>query len=100
MSAAIGTGPSIARLEEADDAIRGEKAMTRPMERSRARRSDEAEYRLIAVLTFPVFLAIAAASYLVPRRLRARLPVFDVEGSLFARTRSLAGAAIPFAFMG
>jgi hypothetical protein len=67
--------------------------------RSRARRSAQTEYRLIAALTFPVFLVIAALSFVLPRQWRVRLGL-DVEGSLFARTRSLAGTSIPFVFMG
>jgi hypothetical protein len=100
MSIAIGTTTPIAAPEEAREASKGETTMSKARERSRARRSAEAEYRLIAILTFPFFLLIAAASFLVPRALRARLPGLDVDGSLFARTRALAGASIPFAFMG
>jgi hypothetical protein len=99
MSAAI--GPAIIKAPEAAPFnARGGKVMTRAEMRSRTRRSEQTEYRLIAALTYPVFLIIAAASFCVPRGLRAKLPGLDIDGSLFARARSLADTSIPFVFMG
>ncbi len=74
-------------------------SMTRS-DRVRSRRSAEVEYRLIAALTYPVFFVIAALSFALPRSVRTKLPGLDAEGSLFARTRALAGTSIPFVFMG
>jgi hypothetical protein len=75
-------------------------SMTSLSRRERTRRALQLEYRVLAALTFPVFLLIALLTFVLPRGLRANLPGLDVEGSLLARTRSLAGTSIPFVFMG
>jgi hypothetical protein len=81
---------------------RGVKAMTssRMSDRERHKRLLQVEYRVLQVITFPVFLLIALLTFMLPRAVRSTLPGLDVEGSLLARTRSLAGNSIPFVFMG
>jgi hypothetical protein len=68
--------------------------------RASARRQAEVEYRVLAVLTWPLFFVIALLATPFPRSWRARLPGLDAEGSVFARTRALAGHSLPFVFMG
>jgi hypothetical protein len=81
---------------------RGDKtmSMTSTSRRERTRRALQMEYRVLQVITFPVFLLIALLTFVLPRAIRANLPGLDVDGSLLARTRSLAGTSIPFVFMG
>ncbi len=72
----------------------------RGSDRDRMRRALQAEYRVLQVITFPIFLLIALLTFILPRSVRSKLPGLDVDGSLFARIRSIASASIPFVFMG
>jgi hypothetical protein len=75
-------------------------SITRMSQRERTRRALQMEYRVLQVLTFPVFLLIALLTFVVPKGIKASFPGLDVEGSLFARIRSIASSSIPFVFMG
>jgi hypothetical protein len=68
--------------------------------RLRARRSPQREYRVIEMALLPLFLALAALSFLLPRETRVKVPGLDSDGSLFKRARHLAATTLPFAFMG
>ncbi|MBO0903095.1 hypothetical protein [Jiella sonneratiae] len=62
-------------------------------------RAEQQEYRLVYAVTFPIFLAVALVSRLVPARLR---PTQFGHGGLFAVFRdakAAANAVLPFAFM-
>ena len=59
-----------------------------------------AEYRLAMAAGFLVFLAVAAARRLTPRRWRADTGAAGKRRSLFAEARAAANNWIPFCFMG
>ncbi len=61
------TGSALAPAEPAALAPR---QADRLLDRAKARRSAEVEYRLIAALAYPVFFIIAALSFVLPRGLR------------------------------
>jgi hypothetical protein len=69
------------------------------MPRSRQRNDDRLAFRALVLLTYPLFLAAAVLSRLVPvgRGLLAR-PLGRV--SIFAQARRASEATIAFAFMG
>ncbi|MFN4018854.1 MAG: hypothetical protein ACK4JB_26205 [Reyranella sp.] len=64
----------------------------------RSRRMDRIEFRLLMLLSFPIFLFVACASRLM--RDRTALAAGRRGGSVFAEARTAAASAIPFAFMG
>lgn len=66
--------------------------------RSRWASTETAESRLIFLVSFPVFLAAALLSRLLPPSVR---PGFAAGGrSVVAEARAAANTCIPFAFMG
>jgi hypothetical protein len=69
------------------------------MTRVRSRRSDRLVFRLLVALTYPLFLAAAILSRVMPfgRGLMARP---DGRVSVFAQARTASEATIAFAFMG
>ena len=68
------------------------------LERRRARKAAEREYRMITAAAFPAFLAVAAAARLMPEELRRK--VCGVEHrTVLGDARAMVAAAIPMAFM-
>lgn len=68
------------------------------VERRRARKAAEREYRMITAAAFPAFLAVAAAARLMPTELRRK--VCGVEHrTVMGDARAMVAAAIPMAFM-
>ncbi|MAU98950.1 MAG: hypothetical protein CMP81_24220 [Fulvimarina sp.] len=62
-------------------------------------RAEQQEYRIVYAVTYPIFLAVALASRLLPARLR---PIPFENGGAFAvfrDARAAANAVLPFAFM-
>jgi hypothetical protein len=79
----------------------GEMIMTdvvRSHAQPRSRRMDRLEFRLLMLLSFPIFLVVACVSRLT--RDRSAEVGARSEGSVFAEARAAAASAIPFAFMG
>lgn len=64
----------------------------------RSRRMDRLEFRLLMMLSFPIFLFVACGSRLM--RDRTAEVGGRRDGSVFAEARAAAASAIPFAFMG
>lgn len=68
------------------------------VERRRARKAAEREYRMITAAAFPAFLVVAAAARLMPTDLRRK--VCGVEHrTVMGDARAMVAAAIPMAFM-
>lgn len=62
-------------------------------------RADQQEYRILFAVTYPIFLAVALVSRLLPARLR---PLPTERGGVFAvfrDARAAANSVLPFAFM-
>jgi len=57
------------------------------------------QYHLIFAVGFTVFLMIAIAGRLVPRRWRNVPPGAPADMSIFEEARALANTYVPFAFM-
>ena len=68
------------------------------LERRRARRAAEREYRFVSAAAFPIFLAMAVSARLMPRALRTRLCGTE-RRSVLGDARAMAAATIPIAFM-
>jgi hypothetical protein len=86
------------RLAETE---RSAKPGKRVSQRQRAGRSlERIEMRLLVVLTYPLFLAVAVASRLGLRRPSFNAVVSTRSKSVFAEARETAEATIPSAFLG
>jgi len=75
---------------------------TDPRETRRAshRLAERIEFRALLVLTYPLFLAVAVANRLAPKRAHAAATRFAPRGSVFAEARAVAHSTLPYAFMG
>jgi len=62
------------------------------------RRSERRHARLMFAVAYPVCLAIAVATRLVPRSRRRSNQGFDGHHSVFREARTAASMCIPFAF--
>ncbi|MCC3750950.1 MAG: hypothetical protein LLP51_06105 [Halorhodospira halophila] len=65
---------------------------------ARARRKEEAQYRLLMAVSFAVFLVGALLARLVPARWRAAQQKGERQ-SVIAEARAAAQTSVPFAFM-
>lgn len=68
------------------------------VERRRARRAAEREYRLLSAAAFPLFLAVAAGARLLPLSGRRRICGGE-HPTVLADARAMVAATIPMAFM-
>jgi hypothetical protein len=62
--------------------------------------SDRWEFHALVALTYPLFLLVALASRLSPRRPRFLPTSVGGRRSVFAEARAAAHTTLPFAFMG
>jgi hypothetical protein len=68
--------------------------------RRRQRHEESLEFRLLLVITYPVFLAAALIDLLLPARLRFFAIGGERSVNIFARAWTAAHTTIPFVFMG
>jgi hypothetical protein len=66
---------------------------------SRLKKREAVEFRLLFLLTFPLFLAAAALARLIPGQRRSRAAGGHTGRSLIAEAKAAANTYIPFAFM-
>lgn len=71
------------------------RSTSRPM-----RITERWEFRALVVVTYPLFLAVACLSRLLPRRLRFTPTGVGGRMSVFTEARQAAHTTLPFAFMG
>lgn len=62
--------------------------------------TDHRDYRLLFILTLPLFLSAAIAARVLPARWRPWPPSDRSTRSIFAEARAAAGAYLPYAMMG
>ncbi|WAP67436.1 hypothetical protein [Jiella pelagia] len=62
-------------------------------------RADKQEYRIVYAVTFPIFLAVALVSRLLPARLRPTPYGNGGVLAVFRDARAAANSVLPFAFM-
>ncbi len=86
------------RLVEAAGSAHSEKRVSH--RRKGGRSLERIEVRLLVVLTYPLFLAVAVASRLGLRRSSFKSVVSTRSKSVFAEARETAEATIPSAFLG
>jgi hypothetical protein len=68
------------------------------VERRRARRAAEREYRLLSAAAFPLFLAVAVGARMLPSPWRRRICGGE-HPTVLADARAMVAATIPMAFM-
>ncbi len=66
---------------------------------SRLKKREAVEFRLLFLLTFPVFLAAAVLSRIIPGQRRSRAGGGHTGRSVIAEAKAAANTCIPFAFM-